>query len=83
MDHTLHLKTKGQKKRHFPEHLPPHELPDQSQGVCAIPLVQVYSSDSNQRKIGFVPAQLYSVVTVLQLEHINENSAFLVINTKV
>ncbi|TNN78298.1 hypothetical protein EYF80_011538 [Liparis tanakae] len=47
--------------------LPPHQLPDQRQGVQPAALVQVLSPDADQREVSHVPAQLHRVVAVLQL----------------
>ena len=47
--------------------LPPHELPQQSEGEGSIPCVQVLTCDAHQRELGLVLPQLHRVVTVLQL----------------
>lgn len=60
---------------------PPHQLPDQRQGVHWTPLVQVYSSDADQREVSYIPAQLHSIVTVLQLRYVKKNNVtFLLLN---
>lgn len=49
--------------------LPPHELPEQSEGEGSIPGVQVLTGDAHQRELGLLLSQLHGVVTVLQLQH--------------
>ena len=48
-------------------HVPPHQLPDQRQGVHRTPLIQIFSSDADQREVSNIPAQPHGIVTVLQL----------------
>lgn len=48
--------------------LPPHELPEESEGQGSIAFIQVLSGYSHQREFGFFLSQLNSVVTVLQLQ---------------
>lgn len=53
-------------------HVPSHQLPDQRQGVHWTPLVQVLSPDADQGEVSDIPAQLNSVVTVLQLARVKK-----------
>lgn len=52
--------------------VPPHQLPDQCQGVHAIALVQVFSTNADQREVSYVSAQLHGIVTVLELEYVKK-----------
>lgn len=47
--------------------VPSHQLPDQCQGMQPTPLIQVFSSNADQREASNIPAQLNSIVAVLQL----------------
>ena len=55
-------------------HVPPHQLPDKRQSVHLTPLVQVFSSDADQRELSEMPAQVHGVVTVLQLRHMKKSN---------
>lgn len=56
------------------EVLPPHELPEQSEGEGSIPFVQILTRNADQRELGLLLSQLHGVVTVLQLERTNKGS---------
>lgn len=49
--------------------LPPHELPEQSEGEGSIPGIQILTRNPDQGELGLLFAQLHCVVAVLQLEH--------------
>lgn len=53
--------------------VPSHQLPDQGQGVYFTPLIQIFSSNADQREVSNIPAQPNSIVTVLQLEYVMKN----------
>lgn len=53
--------------------LPPHQLPEQSQGVHWTSFIQIFSSYADEREAGDIPAQVHGVITVLQLECVGKN----------
>lgn len=74
MTETTKLQFKNNVPKHQTVYEPPHQLPDKRQSVHLTPLVQVFSSDADQRELSEMPAQVHGVVTVLQLRHMKKNN---------